>query len=342
MKQFWYRAIKYNKKLITAAIESGAVAIYAPANKIEEVKSLAKVKVISNSKKADLTLGKDVVEIMIDNKELESEVEKYKGQIPVIIKNKDWTIIPLENLLSKTSNLIQTVLTAEQAKVALQTMERGADGILLETDDLLEIKKTGEVIQKANNERLKLVKFKIIDTEILGLGDRVCVDTASILAPGQGMLAGDSAFAMFLVYNENVKSPYCDPRPFRVNIGGVHAYVRLLEGKTCYAGELKSGMSVIVCDSQGNTQVVYVGRAKIEKRPMLLVKAEYQKRQITLVMQNAETIRLTAADGSPANSAGKPISITKIKPGDEVLGYVEEQGIGRHFGVKIKESIKEQ
>ncbi|MEK9165874.1 MAG: 3-dehydroquinate synthase II [Patescibacteria group bacterium] len=334
MKLFWYKPIKYNKKLIIAAIESGANAVHAPANEIKEVKSLAKTKIISASKDADLILGKNVAEVLIDGKEREEEVEKHKGQIPVIIKNKDWTIIPLENLLSKTSNLIQTVSTAEQAKVALQTMERGADGVLLESDDLPEIKKTGEVIQKANNERLQLVKFKIVGTEILGLGDRVCVDTASILAPGQGMLAGDSASAMFLVYNENVKSPYCDPRPFRVNIGAVHAYVRLPEGKTCYAGELKSGMSVIVCDCQGNTQVVYVGRAKIEKRPVLLVKAEYQKLQITLVMQNAETIRLTAPDGSAR-------SITQLTLGDEVLGFVEES-CGRHFGVKINESIKEQ
>jgi len=38
--------------------------------------------------------------------------------------NKDRTIIPLENLLSKTTNLIQTVTTAEQAKLALTTMEK--------------------------------------------------------------------------------------------------------------------------------------------------------------------------------------------------------------------------
>jgi 3-dehydroquinate synthase II len=261
-------------------------------------------------------------------------VESYRGQVPVIIRNRDWTIIPLENLISKTSNLIQTVYNAKQAQVALQTMERGADGVLLESGDINEIRKTAQIIQQANNEKLELVKFKIASTEILGIGSRVCVDTTSILAPGQGMLAGDASNAMFLVYNENVASPYCDPRPFRVNVGAVHAYIKLPDNKTNYVGELKSGSQVLVCDPKGNTQIVYVGRAKIERRPMLLVRAQYQKRQITLVMQNAETIRLTGA-------GGQPVSITKLKPGDQVLGFVEES-CGRHFGVKIKESICEK
>jgi len=335
MKKFWYQPKQFNKKLITTAIESGASVIYAPKDKIDQIKSLAKIKVLSASKKADLILGKDVAEVEIDKKEREKEVVEYQGKIPVIIKNKDWTIIPLENLLSKTSNLIQTVTNSKQAKTALETMERGADGILLETNNPNQIKETGNIVQAANNENLKLVKFKVINTKILGIGHRVCIDTASILEPGQGILAGNSSSAMFLVYNENIKSPYCDPRPFRVNVGAVHAYVRLPEGKTCYAGELKSGAQVLVCDPKGNTQVVYVGRAKIEKRPMMLVQAKYQSREITLVMQNAETIRLTSANGSAR-------SITKLKKGDQVLGFIESPGAGRHFGTKIKETIKEQ
>ncbi|KKT53725.1 MAG: hypothetical protein UW45_C0028G0012, partial [Parcubacteria group bacterium GW2011_GWC2_44_22] len=47
MKLFWYKPKNYKKKLITAAIESGAQAVYVPADAIDEVKILAKVKVIS-------------------------------------------------------------------------------------------------------------------------------------------------------------------------------------------------------------------------------------------------------------------------------------------------------
>ena len=37
---------------------------------------------------------------------------------------------------------------------------------------------------------------------------------------------------------------------------------------------------------------------------------------------------------------GEPISITHLTPGDRVLAYIEESG--RHFGVKIEETITEK
>ena len=86
-------------------------------------------------------------------------------------------------------------------------------------------------------------------------------------------------------------------------------------------------------DKDGNTWQTNLGRAKIEKRPMMLVKGEFQGKMVTLVMQNAETIRLT-------DPKGKAVSIVTLKKGDEVLGFVEEGG--RHFGMKIEETITEK
>ena len=37
---------------------------------------------------------------------------------------------------------------------------------------------------------------------------------------------------------------------------------------------------------------------------------------------------------------GEAISVVQLKPGDEILGYIEEAG--RHFGHKIKETITEK
>lgn len=335
MKKFWYKATTWNKEVITTAIESGFEAIYVDSEHVEAVKELSRVDVISGSEKADMQLGKDVKEFTIESKESEEEVIKLQGIIPAIIKNVDWTIIPLENLISKTSNLIQYVKTYEEAKLALETMERGADGILLETDNLNEIKKVGDLIRVSQNENLGLAEAEIDEIEQLGIGDRVVVDTASMLKPGQGMLVGDSSSAMFLVYNENVETPYCDPRPFRVNAGGTHAYVRMPNDKTKYLGELRSGSKVLIIDSQGNTEQAIVGRIKIEKRPMLIVRAHMGDRNISLVMQNAETIRLTKSDGGH-------ISVTKLKKGDKVLAFLQEAGMGRHFGQKIQETILEK
>ena len=59
------------------------------------------------------------------------------------------------------------------------------------------------------------------------MGDRVCVDTCSNLGLGEGMLVGNAANALFLVHAESLENPYVAPRPFRVNAGPVHAYIRV-------------------------------------------------------------------------------------------------------------------
>ena len=338
-KIFWVKVEPFDKDLIKTALESGADAIQVPKGFTDQVHALGKIKTISED--GDLKLGQDVKIVKINQKEDEAKVIAEKGKIPVIVQNKanedgkaDWTIIPLENLISKTTNLIQTVRTAQQAKIALTTMEKGADGILLETNDFKEIQATAKIIQESNNEKLKLVEAEILSTEPVAISDRCCIDTGSILPPGKGILAGDTSSAMFLVYNENVISPYCDPRPFRVNAGAVHAYVRIPNNKTQYMMELKSGSEVLIVDKDGNTEVAVVGRNKIEKRPMMLVRAKTQTgKEVSLIMQNAETIRLTSPDGSP-------ISITHLKKGDKVMAYTEEAG--RHFGVQVKETICER
>jgi len=330
-KLFWVSIPKWNKGLVTTAIESGADALVLPKGFSKKAKELGLIRTVAAD--GDLKLGKDVREFTITSKEIENEVVAAGEKVWKIIRNKDWSIIPLENLISKTTNIIQTVADSKKALLALTTMEVGSDGILLETAKAAEIVATGKVVREANNEKLQLVRATIESTEAVGVADRVCVDTAAILAPGQGILAGDSSSAMFLVFNENVASPYCDPRPFRVNVGAVHAYVRLPDNKTGYLNEVRSGSQILIVDQKGNTYPLAVGRAKIEKRPMLLVRGKIGSKAISLVMQNAETIRLTRPNG-------KPISITKLKKGDEVLAFTEDAG--RHFGVKVKETITER
>ena len=100
-----------------------------------------------------------------------------------------------------------------------------------------------------------------------------------------------------------------------------------------YLADLKAGDEVLIVDFKGKGQVAYLGRNKIEKRPMMLIEAETQGVSITLVLQNAETIRLVNPDG-------QPISITSLKPGDKVLSHIEKGG--RHFGMKVDETLIER
>jgi 3-dehydroquinate synthase II len=150
---------------------------------------------------------------------------------------------------------------------------------------------------------------------------------------GHGMLVGNSSSALFLVHSESIENPYVSPRPFRVNAGAVHAYTKVPGGKTRYLSELAAGDRVLISDFRGVSTTGIVGRLKIEKRPLMLITASVSGINVTTILQNAETIRLTAPDG-------KPVSVVSLQPGDKVLVAVEEGG--RHFGHKIEETITEK
>jgi len=103
--------------------------------------------------------------------------------------------------------------------------------------------------------------------------------------------------------------------------------------KTQYLSELSAGDGVTIVNARGEQRDGIVGRVKIEKRPLTLVKAEVDGNMITTILQNAETIKLVGADGLP-------ISIANLKVGDEVLVHFEDSA--RHFGMKIDETIIEK
>jgi 3-dehydroquinate synthase II len=165
------------------------------------------------------------------------------------------------------------------------------------------------------------------------MGDRVCVDTCSNLGLGEGMLVGNASNSLFLVHAESLENPYVAPRPFRVNAGPVHAYIRVPGAKTKYLGELNAGDEVLVVSHDGRSRPAVVGRAKVESRPLMLIIAEAGGREVTTILQNAETIRLTRPNG-------EAVSIVTLQPGDEVLVALEAGA--RHFGHKIQESIVEK
>jgi 3-dehydroquinate synthase II len=186
---------------------------------------------------------------------------------------------------------------------------------------------------KRRNEKIELFPAKIKRIEPLGMGDRVCVDTCSSMALGEGMLIGNSSQALFLVHSESVENRYVNTRPFRVNAGPVHAYIRMADDQTKYLSEVRSGDQVLVVNFEGKSYPAVVGRVKIERRPMVIVEAEESGQEFSVILQNAETINLTQPDG-------KAISLVDLKEGNGVLVYREKEG--RHFGVKIDETIVER
>jgi 3-dehydroquinate synthase II len=249
----------------------------------------------------------------------------------LLIDCPNWKIIPLESLIAETkgrSKLLARTTSYDESRVALSTLELGADGVALASHDTSEIFKTRDLMF-GESENLSLSTAKVSSVKPIGTGARVCVDTTEILEAGEGLLTGSSSQALFLVEGEVHPNAHVNSRPFRVNAGPVSSYVLSANGKTRYLSELSAGETVLLIDRVGRTRSVDVARIKIERRPMILVEASIGNRKITTIVQNAETVRLVTRDGS------KPVS--EIKPGDEVLVRSEEGG--RHFGTKVADEM---
>ncbi len=329
-KRFWVRIPRWNKSLVTAALEAGAEAIMLPRGKSPDAKALGIVTTVAPD--GDLVPGKDLFEVTIRSKRDEQKALRFPPDRFLIVRTADWKVIPLENLVAARERIIAEVSSAREARLALEIMEKGTEGVLLRAEDPKEIQKVARFLQQGR-ERYPLIKAKIREVRQLGMGDRVCIDTCTQMSPGEGLLVGNSSSGMFLVHAENVETPYCATRPFRVNAGAVHAYVQVPGGQTRYLADLKSGDPVQIINHKGLAQAAYVGRSKMEKRPLILVTAVYKGKEISLILQNAETIRLTQPDG-------QALSVAKLKKGLVVLAYLEEAG--RHFGMKVEETISEK
>lgn len=330
-KKVWVKAIPWDKHLVTTALENGADAVYVENTDVAKVKQLGRIQTIAKGE-GDLTIGQDVIEWEIKGKADEEAIARKARDKMVIVRTTDWTIIPLENLIAQTEGLIAEVTTVEEARTALTILEKGVDGVLTTTQDWQEV---GRIIAciKRGYEHIPLQEAVVTQVKPLGMGDRVCIDTCTNMVPGEGMLIGNSSAALFLVHSESLPNPYVEPRPFRVNAGPVHAYIKTVGNRTRYLSELKSGDEVLIVNARGETTVGITGRVKIEKRPLLLIEAEHEGKIISTILQNAETIRLTTPEGSA-------VSVVELKTGDKVLVSIEKAG--RHFGMKIDETIAEK
>jgi 3-dehydroquinate synthase II len=330
MKRIWVRIQPWDKSLAVAAIESGADAVVVAEGDSVWVKELAAMATVATD--GDIKPGKDVFWVEIRSKADEEAAATSHLDKMVVLKTTDWTVIPLENLVARRSGLMAEVSGAEQARLVTQVLEKGVDGVVLDTRSAEEIRRTVELVHSLA-PKLALVTAKVTTVKPLGMGDRACVDTTTRMSPGEGMLVGNTGQAFFLVHSESLENPYVAARPFRVNAGAVHAYVLLPEGKTKYLAELTAGDEVLLVRFDGQTAVGYVGRNKIERRPLLLVEADAEGRKASIIVQNAETIRLTSPKGEAA-------SVATLQAGDEVLVHLA--GGGRHFGMAVEETIVEK
>ena len=330
MKQAWVHISPWDKELAVAAIESGADAIWLDKGCSPRVKALGRITTVAED--GDLTLGKNALVLDINSKDDERRAAAASREAILILRMKDWTIIPLENLLAQRDRLMTEVQTVEEARTMLGILEKGVDGVVINSRDPAVVRRIVELVHGIS-PGVKLLPAAITRIAPTGMGDRVCVDTCTTMTIGEGMLVGNTSSAFFLVHSESLENPYVAARPFRVNASAVHAYILRPGNQTAYLSDLRVGDEMLVVNAKGQTRAAHIGRCKVETRPMLLIQAETGGREISIVLQNAETINLVRPDG-------QPVSVSNLKAGDQVLVHLESGG--RHFGMKISETLTEK
>ncbi len=248
----------------------------------------------------------------------------------VIVDVRDWRIIPLENVIAKLhkahTRIFASARTPAEVRKMFSILEVGVDGVIFTASSIGAVR---EATLYLGSKKFALEAARVTEVREVGDGERVCVDTASMLHRGEGMLVGSQSNFMFLVHNESVGSSFTSPRPFRVNAGAVHCYTTMPDGTTSYLSELESGSEILVMGRGGNARRATVGRSKIERRPMLLVKAETSGGSGGIIAQDAETIRFVKPGGSL-------VSVTHLKRGDSVMVH-SAPARGRHFGMEVSD-----
>ncbi len=326
-------------KFLAGLENEGIKTVYAdpksipPKSKLASVYPSSAAKYIVLEKDAAKPKGKKVGKKfkVLSNADIEKIFsEAKKGLDFVIIEVMDWKIIPLENIIAKLHKIHTEIFalarTPEEVRKMFSILEIGVDGVIFEASTLAEVKEAMVYLGTSNFE---LSEAKIIDIKEVGDGERVCVDTASMLHKGEGMLIGSRSNFLFLVHNESVGSSFTSPRPFRVNAGAVHCYTISPDGTTKYLSELETGAEVLVINSHGKARRATVGRSKIERRPMLMIKAQIGDEVGGIIAQDAETIRFV-------KPGGHLVSVTHLKKGDAVLVHAKS-ATGRHFGMEVSD-----
>lgn len=341
-----------NKQVMTAAVEAGWDTFLFNGDDFQEQElandwtSMSRIKpfyiggnVIEDKASGSVVATYRQIQSSSDLADLISQAGEWQV---VVMDSQDWQVIPAENVVAAfqhtKTRIFVTSNTAADARVALEALERGTDGVVLRTEDPADVFVLKEYLRLRNETSsvISLTTATVMSVTAVGLGDRVCVDLCCLLRPGEGLLVGSFARALFVVHSECLHSDYVASRPFRVNAGPVHSYVAAPGGKTAYLSELRTGAEVTVVDWRGWTRTAIVGRAKIESRPLLLIEAQIDdgkgERQ-SLLLQNAETVRLIGADG-------QPVSVSELSAGHQVL-MAKQDSAARHTGIAVQEYIVE-
>jgi 3-dehydroquinate synthase II len=270
-----------------------------------------------------------------DSAGLLQAVQKVPDGGAVAIEWSSDRIIPLENAIAARGRRFEIwtyARTPSEVPGALGALEHGADHVIVEVHSPDDVDELELVVEGPLPTSLEWTSVPVSVVRPVGVGDRVIVDTTSLLLPDEGLLVGSAAAFLFHVASEAVGSQFSRPRPFRVNAGSAHSYTLMADGTTRYLAELAPGDAVLVTSPRGHARSARVGRIKIERRPLIVIGVEDSGSHRTLFVQEAETVRVSADTGR--------IATTEIDVGTRVQGV--RLAPARHLGHAIQETIEER
>lgn len=274
---------------------------------------------------------------VVDQRTLDVACASAVSRPRTVVSFADPTKIPLEIVIAaadrSTGELICRVADPEEAAIVLGVLEKGSEGVLYPAREPGDVSGMHSALS-SGHPPLHLCTLSVEQIKHIGLGDRVCVDTCSHFELDEGILVGSFANGYVLCCSETHPLPYMPTRPFRVNAGALHSYVLRAGNRTGYLSELRSGMSVLAVQADGTARVVMVGRAKLERRPLM---------QIDAVAGNGTRVCITVQDDwhvRVLGPGGRVLNVTALGPGSEVLGYLVDDS--RHVGYPVDEFCVEQ
>jgi len=268
---------------------------------------------------------------------LEEACASARTEAWTVLRFADPTKIPLEIVLAASvdapGRLVTMVDDPADAAVVLGVLQHGPDAVMMAARELGDATRLAAAARPGGAD-IDLIELTVTCVEHVGMGERACVDTCTWLGRDEGILVGSHARGMILCASETHPLPYMQIRPFRVNAGAIMSYTLGEGGHTRYLSELRSGATVLAVDVKGHARPVTVGRAKIETRPLLCIRAvAADGREVNAIVQDDWHVRVLGPGGTVLNS-------TALVPGDVVLGHLPERD--RHVGYPIDELCYEQ
>jgi hypothetical protein len=159
-----------SKDALTASIECGhRTFMFSNESLLTEWRNLGQFEacILRDNRVLDEKSGEDIGRwIALDGPDAQKEALSLAGHEPLVVLDaQDWKIIPAENLIASyqptRTQLLVVVSTAKEAKILLETLEVGTDGVVLRTNSPTEVVAVWKLFQKWDVPHEELVECEV-------------------------------------------------------------------------------------------------------------------------------------------------------------------------------------